>query len=165
MFPWSLWNSRLNSISSPFGQEKAFICAFSWAKWSFLMSECLTWDCEMLKHSPLKRACWSAIETIPCVIFILNTNYSLPDSPLFVSFYSPFSLSLCLLSLSLFSHTHSQAERFPCLFFNGKKMKQLDSILYLFFCTGTMFPKYIVTAFVLNMDKQNCEILSLRQFF
>lgn len=164
MFPWSLWNSRLNSISSPFGQEIAFICAFSWAKWRFLMSVCLTRDCEMLKPSPLKRACWSAIETIPCVIFFLNTNYSLPDSPLFVSFYSPFSLSLFNFPLSLFLHTRSQAERFPCLFFNGKKMKQLDSMIF-FLCTGTLFPKYIVTAFVLNMDKRNCEILSLRQFF
>lgn len=130
-------NTELDFLSFQ-SREILHIC-FSWAKWSFLMSVCLTWDCEMLKHSHLKRARWSTIETIPCVIFILNTNYSLPDSLVFVSFYSPFSLSQYLFSFSVFSHTRSQAERFHCLFFNRKKMKELN-LIFFFNTQGHCFP-------------------------
>lgn len=128
---------------------------------------CFIRDCEMLSHPHLKRACWGAMETIPRVIFILNTTYSLPDSHLFVSFYSPFSPYLSLLPFFFFllshPHTGSQAERFPCLFFNGKKWNsggrqstvELDSILFrgFFSAQGLCFPNTLSQLLCWNMDK------------
>lgn len=82
---------------------------------------CFTGDCEMLSHSHLKRACWGTMETIPGVIFILNTTYSLPDSPslsLSIPLTLPFNVFLTLVSLFFHTHTFAhRAERFPCLFF------------------------------------------------
>ena len=108
VFPWSLWNSSLNSISC-YPRESLHICV-SWAKWGFLMSMCVCvwgggiclsvcvfhmrlWN---VKSLPSQESRWDAMETVPSVIFILNTTYSLPVSPLFVSVYSPFSPYLCL---------------------------------------------------------------------
>ena len=98
-----------------------YVCAY--------VSVCLrlTWGCEMLSHSHPQRARWGTMETLPRVIFILNTTYSLPGSPLFVSLHffpsldRSFSLSL-LYFLHFFTPTHwlTGSGRFPCLFSNGK---------------------------------------------
>lgn len=69
------------------------------------------------------------------------------------------SFFLSVVFFLSFTPTRSQAQRFPCLFFLMKKKKEernvgviqntieLDSI---FFCQGILFPKYVVTAFVLE---------------
>lgn len=125
----SLWNCRLNSISLLVTSRESLrmcsepnktllwgcVCAYA------SLCLCFTGDCEMLSHSHLKRACWGTMETIPGVIFILNTTYSLPDSPslsLSIPLTLPFNVFLTLFSLFFHTHTFAhRAERFPCLFF------------------------------------------------
>lgn len=104
VFPWSLWNSSQNSISCHLQRKPSYLCLLSQMRFSYecvcvgiCLSVCVfhmrLWN---VKSLPSQESRWDAMETVPSVIFILNTTYSLPVSPLFVSVYSPFSPYLCL---------------------------------------------------------------------
>lgn len=112
------------------------------------------------------------METIPGVIFILNTTYSLPDSPslsLSIPLTLPFNVFLTLVSLFFHTHTFAhRAERFPCLFFliKIKRRRKPQSLIQSFFFSaqGHCFPNTLSQFLCWNIDKQNCETLSLLQF-
>lgn len=138
---------------SPSPQEKDFVCALSQTRLSCFLwgwacvRLCFIRDCEVLSHSHLKRAFWGAMGNVPCVIFILNTTYSLPDFPLFVSFYSPSPfVSISFLS-PFFSITPTHlltAWEIPLFISQWKKKNEAmvayrAGIYFLFFCPGMLF--------------------------
>lgn len=113
------------------------------------------------------------MDTIPCAIFILNTTYS----PSWLSSLCAFLFPILSVSTA-FTPTQPLAggEISPRLFFNRKEIVTAGArgptwsliyyYYYYFFCSGTLFPKYIVTASVLEYRQaENCEILSLLTFF
>lgn len=107
-------------------REKAFTCVSSQMR---VCSEecvlrlsvqlCFTQDCCNTKvKAHLRRSCWFSAVTAPCVIFILNTKYSLPNSALWCLCILCFPFFSASVSLFFF-HTHTLTCRlkFPCLVF------------------------------------------------
>lgn len=114
----------------PFTSRWSLHICLPWAKWDFLMSECVciclsvcvcacvSHETEMLSHSHLKRAEWGTMEPIPRVIFCLNTTYPiclwLASLCLFLYLSLSFSLLLLFFFFLVFSIFSSAQGQIHC---------------------------------------------------